>query len=164
MKRILVAISLLLFSPICLLAQKGGKWASARERHLRGTVQTVVQTCSDIGSKTSFTHKYEFARDGTLMVITQPQFQIYILISSRSFPVYYKITKRNSRGDVVEGSLLNRGELEQKEKYELEYDGVGNWIKMKKIVMRDYEYAGSSWKEGEWQAQHVCNRTIEYYP
>src|SRR5258705_9853376 len=161
MKRILVTISLLPFSSICLLAQKGGKWASASERHLRGAVQNVVETCSGIGSKWSFTYKYEFARDGTLMVITEPQ---YARGNFDGSPVSYKITKRNTMGDVVECSLLSLGDLVQKEKYELEYDGVGNWIKMKKIVMRDYEDEGSSWKEGEWQAEEVCNRTIEYYP
>jgi hypothetical protein len=50
------------------------------------------------------------------------------------------------------------------ERYEYEYDDKGNWIKRTATIMRNYEIKGGNWKEGEWQAEDVCIRKIEYYP
>jgi len=38
----------------------------------------------------------------------------------------WKFIKRNNRGDVPRGSYFFMGELEHKERYEFEYDSIGN--------------------------------------
>jgi hypothetical protein len=153
---------MLLTFALCVQAQKQGRWASARERGLKGAAHTLIDKCSNVGSGFEYGYKYEFARDGRLMVITS--LQIDLPAYNVSFPGSYKITKRNSRGDITEASFFIKGELERKERYEIEYDSAGNWIKMVTYVMREYEVEGGNWKAGEWQAKYVCNRTIEYYP
>ncbi len=153
---------LLLTCALCVQAQKQGQWASARYRGLKGAVHTVVSKCSDINGSLETKNKYEFARDGMLMTITSPQYTLPDCIIST--PVNHKITKRNSRGGVEEVSLFLYGDVLEKERYEYEYDGAGNWIKQVTYLMRNYSIEGASWKEGEWQAKYVCSRTIEYYP
>jgi len=103
-----------------------------------------------------------FARDGTLITIVAPKFQHPDCIIA--LPTSHKITRRNNRGEVIEAYLLIEGELAEKERYELEYDSVGNWIKLATIKLRVYEIEGDSWKAGEWGVQNICHRTIEYYP
>lgn len=159
--RILTATFLLLAVTLGAQARKQGGWASARERDLKGGVRTVVSTCSDVDGRYATTFKFEFARDGKLMVITAPQFPQYDCIIS--LPTSYKITRRNKRGDATEASFLVNGALEKKERNELEYDANGNWIKAVTYEMREYEMEGSPWKAGERQARTVCRRTIEYY-
>jgi hypothetical protein len=123
-------------------------------------VRTVVEECSNVGDSFRSGYKYEFARDGKLMVITSLQ-------SDR--PAFYvsggswKFIKRNNRGDVTEGSYFFMGALEHKERYEFEYDSIGNWIRQVNLVMREYEIEGSG-TAGKWLAHQVCKRTIEYYP
>jgi hypothetical protein len=162
MTRIPAILFLLLASSFYVQAQNRSGWASARELGLRGAVRTVVSKCSEGSMNTETRFKYEYARDGKLMAITAPQFKQWDCIISS--PTSYKITRRNSRGDVTEAALFVSGELERKERYEYEYDGVGNWIRVATLVMREYEMAGGSWKAGEWRALHVCTRTIDYYP
>jgi hypothetical protein len=161
MLRTLTTLFLLLAFAFSLQAQKQGRWASARERSLRGVVRTVVSSCSDVSGKYETRYKYEYAPDGKLMAITSPQSNLNVHINS--FPVSYKITKRNGSGEIEEVSMLLEGDVMGRERYEYEYDSVGNWIKMVRFKMRTYELAGGDWPAGEWRAQHVCKQMIEYY-
>jgi hypothetical protein len=152
---------LLLAFILCLQAQKRGRWASARERGLRGPVRTVIERCSNVGASLKYGHKYEFARDGKLIVITS--LQIDRPAYNVSYPSSHKITKRNSRGDVTEASFFTGGELERRERYDIEYDSVGNWTKRVTYIMKEYEVEGSD-TAGKWLAQYTCIREIDYYP
>jgi hypothetical protein len=160
--RIFIAILLLLVFTAGVQAQKRGAWASARERGLKGAVHTVVSTCSSVRGKLETRYKYEFDRDGKLLMITGPQLPHYDCIIS--VPVSNKIAKRNNRGDVEEVAIVLEGEVLEKERYEYEYDSAGNWIKQVTFRTRTYEAVGDDWKAGEWRALYVCTRTIEYYP
>ena len=162
MKRNLTVLFLLLIFAIGAQAQKQGVWVAARERGLKGAVHTVVSSCADINRTHETRIKYEFTRDGKVTTITAPQFPRYDCIIS--FSVSYKITKRNSRGDAEEVAIVLDGDVMEKERYEYEYDGAGNWIKQVTFRTRTYETVGDDWKAGEWRALYVCNRTIEYYP
>jgi hypothetical protein len=162
MVRIFATMLLLVAFALGAQAQERGAWASARERGLKGAVRTVSDTCSDVKAKFETRYKYEFARNGELIVITGPQLPRYDCIIA--FPVSYKITKRNSRGDVEEVAILLEGDVIEKERYEYEYDSAGNWIKQVTSRMRTYEVEGDEWKAGEWRAFYVCTQTIEYYP
>lgn len=162
MTRILTTLLLLLAFALCIQAQKKGVWASARARGLKGVVKTVESKCSDINGKYETRYKFEFARDGKLMAITAPQFDLPDCIVS--LPVSYKIMKRNTRGDMEEIGKFVEGDLMEKERYEYEYDSAGNWTKQVTFVTRTYEMAGGDWPAGEWRARYVCNRAIEYYP
>ena len=163
MKKFLTCSFLLFILPICLQAQKGGEWASARERRLRGAIRTLLSTCTDIKSQKSIVMKYEFAHDGTLLAISAPQLPNYSGI--HILPVKLKITGRNAKGDVVETSIMSSdGEVWEQNRRELEYDVKGNWIKETRSLMKNYQEVGSDWKEGEWRTIEICNRTIEYFP
>jgi hypothetical protein len=162
MMRIITTLFLLLILVLGVQAQNQGRWASAHERGLKGAVHIVVSSCSDIKGNYETRYKYEYARDGELKVITSPQIKLPDCIIST--PMSHKITKRNSSWDVEEVSYFLEGDLLEKERYEYEYDSVGNWVKAVTYLMRTYEMEGGNWKEGEWQARYVCTRTIEYYP
>ena len=78
-------------------------------------------------------------------------------------PTLLQATQRNARGDISEVSRSLDGDVIEKERFEYEYDDVGNWIKQTIFLMRTYEVEGGDWKEGEWQPKYVCQRTFEYY-
>ena len=158
MARSLTASFLLFALAFGAQAQGLRRWASASARGLKGKVHTLISRCSDIAGKYETRYKYEFARDGELMVIESPQFKSPIFIRQ------HKVTKRNVRGDIEEVSIIHHGEVVEKEKYAIEYDSVGNWVKAMTFVMREYEMEGGDWKAGEWKARNICQRTIEYYP
>jgi len=161
MTKISVALGLLLILAVCLEA-RSNKWASARERGLRGRVHILVSSCGGMTVSNETKVKYEFARTGELTKMTAPiplQYDCILTI-----PTSLKVTQRNARGDVSEVSRSLDGDLIEKERFEYEYDEVGNWIKQTTFLMRTYEMVGGDWKEGEWQAKYLCNRSIEYYP
>jgi hypothetical protein len=156
--RLLITLLLLTF-PIYVQSQKLVQWASARERGLEGKVHTVIIRCFGINGDNEARYKYEFAHNGELMVIESPRFNLPIVRN----PLSYKITGRNSLGDIQEVSYFLEGGIIEKERYEYEYDRAGSWIKRATSIMKTYEIEGK-WKAGEWQTKYVCNRQIEYYP
>jgi hypothetical protein len=105
--------------------------------------------------------KYEFARNGEVTRMTAPTPLQYDCILT--IPTSLKVTQRNARGDVSEVSRSLEGDVIEKERYEYEYDDVGNWIKQTTFLMRTYEMVGGDRKEGEWKPKYLCNRSIEYY-
>ena len=158
--KISLASGLLLILAVCLEA-KNNKWASSRERGLRGKVHILFSGCGDMNGSYETKYKYEFARSGELTKMTGPTPPQYDCILT--LPTSLKVTQRNARGDVSEVSRFLEGDVVEKERYEYEYDEVGNWIKQTTFLMRTYEMVGGDWKEGEWQAKYLCKRTIEYY-
>jgi hypothetical protein len=158
--RTLITLLLLLTIPIFVQSQKSGRWASARERGLKGRVHTVISKCSNINGNYEARYKYEFARDGELLIIESPQSNLPVVRN----PLSYKVTGRNSQGDIGEVSYFLEGGIIEKERYEYEYDSLGNWIKQVTSIMRTYGMEGGNWKAGEWQTKYVCNRMIEYHP
>lgn len=160
MTKISVALGLLLILAVCLEA-RSNKWASARERGLKGKVHILVSSCSDMNGRYETKVKYEFARNGELAKMTAPKPPHYDCIVT--LPTSLKVSHRNARGDVSEVSRSLQGDVIEKERYEYEYDKMGNWIKQTTFLMRTYEIVGGDWKEGEWQAKYLCNRSIEYY-
>jgi hypothetical protein len=160
MTKISVALGLLLILAVCLEA-RSKKWASARERGLRGKVHILNSSCGDMKGSYETKVKYEFARNGELTKTTAPTPPNYDCILT--IPTSLKVTQRNARGDVSEVARSLEGDVIEKERYEYEYDEVGNWIKQTTFLMRTYEMVGGDWKEGEWQAKYLCNRSFEYY-
>ena len=145
----------------CLQAQDGSKWPSVRERGLKGKVHVLHSSCSAVNGNYETKYKYEFARSGALTRMTSPNFKQWDCILAT--PTSVKVTQRNERGDFSEVSAFLEGDLVEKERYEYEYDSVGNWIKQRAFLMRKYEMEAGSWKAGEWQAKYLCKRAIEYY-
>lgn len=160
MARILTTLFLMLTFAVSPQAQKRGRWASANDRGLKDSVRTVVEQCSNVDDSFRYGYKYEFTGDGKLMVIIslQPERPSYNITGGS-----WKFVKRNVRGNATEGSYFFMGELEHRERWEFEYDSIGNWTQRVTYVMREYEIVGSG-TAGKWLAQQVCKRTIEYFP
>ena len=160
--RILILASLVILATFVgsSHAQKGGRWASARDRGLRGAVRSLVTTCSDSSGKYDTTFKYEFATDGKLVTISAPQFPQYDCILT--IPETRKGTKRNAHGDVEEVSYFLEGDLTRKQRGEYSYDNVGNWTNLVTSEMLTYTWEGGP-PEGSWRVINVCTREIEYY-
>ena len=149
---------LLLLIALSSQAQQDGWWGSARQRGLKGPVHVVTIKCSYPNRTGSTTQKYEFARDGKLLVITGPQAFMphYIFQESR------KVTKRNSHGDVEEVSFSLEGDVIRRNRGEYIYDDVGNWTKLVTSEMLTYTWDGGP-PENTWRVKDVCTRDIEYY-
>jgi len=162
MWKISISVISIIVLGFCLQAQTTSKWATARKRGLTGKVRVLQQSCSDMNGAYETKYKYEFARDGALMKMTSPTPPHYDCIIA--FPTSLKVTQRNAKGDISEVSRSLDGDVIEKERYEYEYDEVGNWIKQTTLLMRTYEMEGGDWKEGEWQSKYVCKRSFEYYP
>jgi hypothetical protein len=162
--RITTTLVLLLTVSFCAEAQNPFSWSSARKSGLKGAVHTVESKCSDINGNYETRYKYEYARDGKLMTITGPYVELSdIIIGDVMEPITSKITKRNSRGEIEEVSSFIEGDLLGKEKYEREYDNVGNWIKRTDYQWVKFDSLDGRWKADEWRATYVCSRTIQYY-
>jgi hypothetical protein len=158
---LIASVLLLTAFTIVSPAQKGGAWASARDRGLKGSVRTLINTCTDSSGKYVTTLKYEFAPDGQLVTIHAPQFPHYDCILTT--PMSQKITKRNRNGDPEQFDRFVAGDVFERERYEYEYDSVGNWTKQVTYLMHNYSQEGSDWKEGEWRRTYVCTRQFDYY-
>lgn len=160
MKKISATLFLLLACALCSEVQgQRSRWASARERRLKGPVRSVLERCSSGGDfKTAY--KYEFDRGGKLTAITsfQPERPAVTVGDPRT----HKITRRDGRGWPAEVSFFEGGELESRERYEVEYDDAGNWTRLVTYVMRDYEVVGSGTAR-KWLVASSCDRTIEYH-
>jgi hypothetical protein len=162
MTKLIASFALVVIIALGLNAQGNKRWASARERGLRGKVHILVSSCSDMAGNYETRYTYEFDRSGKLIKITSPTPKKVDCIVS--IPVSHKVTKRNDKDEIEEVSSLIEGSLVSKEKYEYEYDAIGNWVKQITLLMRTYEMDGGDWKTGEWKPVGRCRRAIEYYP
>jgi hypothetical protein len=162
MTKLIASFALVVVVALGSNAQGDKRWASARERGLRGKVHILVSSCSDMVGNYETRYTYEFDRSGKLMKITSPTPKKFDCIVS--IPVSHKVTKRNDKGEIEEVSSFIEGSLVLKEKYEYEYDAIGNWVKQITFLMRTYEMDGGDWKADEWKPVGRCTRTIEYYP
>ena len=159
--RVFATIFLSLTFIVSLQAQDRGRRASASEHGLTGAVREVVFRCSnitDINRRLDYSYTYVYARDGK--VKKSPKFDLPDCILYAGEP-RWEVIKRNDKGHVEEAAFYIDDELYRREKYEYEYDSVGNWIKQVTYTI-SFE-AISRGAEEEWKATHVCRRTIEYY-
>jgi hypothetical protein len=161
MWKISISVVLTIGIVLCLQAQTTSRWSTVRQRGLKGKVRVLQQSCSDIKGTYDTKYKYEFAHNGALVKMTSPAPPHYDCILM--FPTSLTVTQRNARGDISEVSRSLDGDVIEKERYEYDYDEIGNWIKQTTLLMRTYEMEGGDWKEGEWQPKYVCKRTFEYY-
>ena len=96
-QKFLITILVLFAYAAGLAAQYNYRWASARQRHLKGSVHVVTRQCTGKSGQI-ITEKYEFARDGKLLIVTEPQAFMPDIMTPES----RKVKKRNTHGDAEE--------------------------------------------------------------